>query len=81
IAGGRRRRSRPPDQLTPQEQRIAALLASGKTNRELARELSLSVNTVETHLRHIYAKLGIRTRLELAALTASGGDPRGEDPS
>ena len=52
--------------LTPSEQRIAALVAEGRTNREVAAALFLSDRTVESHLTHVYRKLGIRTRAELA---------------
>jgi DNA-binding CsgD family transcriptional regulator len=52
--------------LTPAEQRVAALVAEGRTNREVASALVLGERTVETHLTHIYAKLGIRSRTELA---------------
>lgn len=56
--------------LTPQERQIAQLLASGRTTREAAEALFLSSKTVEYHLRHVYQKLGIRSRAELAeALT------------
>jgi DNA-binding CsgD family transcriptional regulator len=65
IAGGRRRQA-PAGGLTSQELRVATLAAAGKSNAELARQLSVSVNTVETHLRHIYAKTGVRSRLQLA---------------
>ena len=54
-------------QLTPQEQAVARLVASGATNKQTALELYISVKTVQYHLTHIYAKLGIRTRSELAA--------------
>jgi DNA-binding CsgD family transcriptional regulator len=43
------------------------LLAEGRTTREAAAALFLSPKTVEYHLRHVYAKLGIRSRTELAA--------------
>ncbi|MFI5915063.1 LuxR C-terminal-related transcriptional regulator [Dactylosporangium sp. NPDC051541] len=66
ATGGRRRRVQSPEHLTPQEERIAASVATGKSNAEIARQLSISVNTVETHLRHIYAKFGVRSRFELA---------------
>jgi DNA-binding CsgD family transcriptional regulator/Tfp pilus assembly protein PilF len=72
VAGGRRRRRR-LGELTPQERRVAMAAAAGKHNAEVARQLSVSVNTIETHLGHIYAKLGIRSRSELAALMARGG--------
>ena len=60
--GGRRRQ----EGLTPAEQRVAELVAEGRTNREVAAALVLGERTVETHLTHIYAKLGIRSRTELA---------------
>lgn len=54
------------DHLTPQELQIGLLLGRGKTTREAASALFLSPKTVEYHLRHIYTKLGIRSRAELA---------------
>jgi DNA-binding CsgD family transcriptional regulator len=52
--------------LTAAERRVAALAADGRTNKEVAAALFLGERTVETHLSHIYAKLGIRSRAELA---------------
>lgn len=52
--------------LTPTEERVAALVAEGRTNREAAGMLFLSEHTVEGHLTRIYAKLGVRSRAELA---------------
>jgi DNA-binding CsgD family transcriptional regulator len=52
--------------LTAAERRVAALVAEGRTNREVAAALFLGERTVETHLSHVYAKLGIRSRAELA---------------
>ncbi|MEU4256867.1 LuxR C-terminal-related transcriptional regulator [Streptomyces fradiae] len=68
--------------LTPQQQRVAALVASGATNREVATRLSLSPRTVDHHLRNVFSRLGVRSRVELALLmngdrterTAAGGD-------
>ncbi|MEV0185949.1 AAA family ATPase [Streptomyces sp. NPDC050625] len=54
--------------LTPQEQAVARLVASGATNKQTALELYISVKTVQYHLTHIYSKLGIRSRSELAAV-------------
>ena len=54
------------DELTPQELQIALLLASGKTTREAAAALFLSPKTIEYHLRHVYLKLDIHSREELA---------------
>jgi DNA-binding CsgD family transcriptional regulator len=53
-------------ELTASERRVAELVAAGQTNREVAAALFLAERTVETHLSHIYAKLGIRSRTELA---------------
>jgi DNA-binding CsgD family transcriptional regulator len=58
--------------LTPVEEQIAALVAAGKTNRETAAALFLSVRTVESHLGRIYRKLEVRSRSELARQLASG---------
>ena len=52
--------------LTPAEQRVAALVAEGKTNREVAAALFVTDHTVEFHLSRIYRKLGVRSRAELA---------------
>jgi DNA-binding CsgD family transcriptional regulator len=54
--------------LTPAERRVAALVAEGSTNKEVAAALFLGERTVETHLTHVYAKLGVRSRVELARL-------------
>ena len=75
----RRLRRRDPstiDELTPQELQIALLLAAGKTTRETAAALFLSPKTIEYHLRHVYQKLDIHSREELArvlALLIAGG--------
>jgi DNA-binding CsgD family transcriptional regulator len=60
--GGRRRE----EGLTAAERRVAVLVAEGRTNREVAAELFLTERTVASHLSHVYAKLGIRSRTELA---------------
>jgi DNA-binding CsgD family transcriptional regulator len=70
VATGERSRRRVAstrDELTPQELTVARLVAQGLTNREVAAQLFLSTNTIETHLRHVFQKLGIRSRTELAA--------------
>jgi DNA-binding CsgD family transcriptional regulator len=53
--------------LTEAEQRIAALVAQGRTNKEVAAAVFVTENTVQTHVRHIFQKLGVRSRTELAA--------------
>ena len=66
--GGRTR----TEGLTPAESRVAKLVAEGRTNREVAAALFLGERTVESHLSHAYAKLGVRSRTELArALSAA----------
>ena len=46
------------------------LVAEGATNREVAEQLYVSPHTVNAHLRHVFTKLGIRSRVELARLAA-----------
>lgn len=53
--------------LTPQEGSVTVLVANGLSNREVASELFISPKTVQYHLTRIYAKLGLRSRSELAA--------------
>jgi DNA-binding CsgD family transcriptional regulator len=74
--GGRKR----AEGLTAAERRVAALVAEGRTNREVAAALFVGERTVETHLSHVYAKLGVRSRSELARRfrpdeQSSGGYP------
>ena len=54
------------DELSETEERVAALAAQGRSNRQIAAELYVSVRTVEAHLSHVYRKLGVRRRAELA---------------
>jgi DNA-binding CsgD family transcriptional regulator len=61
--------------LTPVEQRIAGLVAEGRTNREIAARLSLSTKTVEANLSRSYRKLQVRSRAELVAKLAAADDP------
>jgi DNA-binding NarL/FixJ family response regulator len=56
--------------LTPQELAVARLVAGGLTNQQVARELVVSVKTVEYHLSHVYAKLGVNSRLHLGSRLA-----------
>jgi DNA-binding NarL/FixJ family response regulator len=48
--------------LTPKEREVLALLAQGRTNREIAEALFISAATVKTHLSHLYGKLGVSDR-------------------
>ena len=54
------------EELTAREREIAELVARGRSNKQVAAELFLSLKTVEHHLSRVYAKLGLRSRTELA---------------
>jgi DNA-binding NarL/FixJ family response regulator len=56
-----------PEMLTPREADVLELLQAGRSNAEIAHALHVSVETVRTHARRVYRKLGVRTRRELRA--------------
>jgi adenylate cyclase len=58
------------DSLTPTEHDVALLVAEGLSNRDIADRLIMSRYTVDTHLRHVFAKLGVRSRAAVAAAVA-----------
>ena len=60
------------ESLTGRERQITALVVERKTNSEIAAELFLSPKTVETHLRNIFCKVGVASRVELARLVERG---------
>jgi len=60
--------------LTEAERRVAYLIANGHTNKATAKSLGISVNTVGTHLRSIYAKLGVQSRVQLANVLRELGE-------
>ena len=62
--GRRRSKGRNPF-LTPQEKRVAELAANGLTNLQIARSLVISIKTVDAHIQHVFAKLGVHSRREL----------------
>ena len=64
--------------LTERESEILSLLSTGMTDRELGTSLYVSENTIKTHLRSLYAKLGVRNRAQAASLAGQGilGDHR-----
>ena len=69
-------RAATPGTLTPAEERVAALVAEGRTNKEVAAALFLSDRTVEGHLVRIFGKLGVRHRTEVGpALQTRGMSP------
>jgi DNA-binding CsgD family transcriptional regulator len=59
--------------LTPSERRVAELAAAGLSNQQIAAQLYLSVTTVKTHLRAVYAKLGVTSRGQLTRRLGAGG--------
>jgi DNA-binding CsgD family transcriptional regulator len=68
VEPGRRR-------LTDQERAVAHLVAAGRSNREAAQELVLSVKTIEFHLGHVFSKLGVRSRSQLTLELLRTGVP------
>ena len=75
----RRRRERKPDPddalagLTPRELEVLLLLASGRSSKEIARQLVISPRTVSTHVQHILAKLDVNSRARAIALAHRAG--------
>jgi predicted ATPase/DNA-binding CsgD family transcriptional regulator len=63
----------PPSGLTPRERGVARLVAEGLSNREVAESLVVTERTVESHLGHIFDKLGLRSRTQLAAWAIEHG--------
>jgi DNA-binding CsgD family transcriptional regulator len=66
----------PAGGLTAAEQRVVELAASGLSNKQIARRLFVAVHTVEVHLAHAYAKLGVHSRVQLASRLASPPPPQ-----
>ena len=67
------------DQLSNREREVVELLRQGKSNKEIASELTISVRTVEFHLKNIYAKYEVRSRVELILkLESATGRPESE---
>ncbi len=64
----------PRGELTPSERRVVELAADGRSNKEIAHAVSVSVHTVEVHLAHAFAKLGVQSRTQLARRLAEEGD-------
>jgi non-specific serine/threonine protein kinase len=60
-------------ELSPREREVAALVARGLTNREIAEQLVLSERTVDAHVEHIRDKLGVRSRAVIATWAESHG--------
>jgi DNA-binding NarL/FixJ family response regulator len=66
------RNAKPKQTLTPRESEVHELLAQGLTNEEIARLLYISLSTTKVHVKHIYEKLGVRSRLEAARVLSEG---------
>lgn len=66
------------DELTEREREILALIGAGSSNAEIAEALFISMATVKTHVRHIFAKLGLRDRAQAVIVAREAGltDPR-----
>jgi DNA-binding NarL/FixJ family response regulator len=56
------------ESLTPSELRVARMAVEGMTNREIAQALTVTAKTVETHMRHVFQKLDVAKRTELAGV-------------
>ncbi|TVZ05370.1 LuxR family transcriptional regulator [Trebonia kvetii] len=72
-------RPAPDSELTAAELRVAALAAEGMSNKQIAQQLFTAVHTVEVHLVHAYAKLGVRSRAQLASQLSRPRTKRPED--
>jgi DNA-binding NarL/FixJ family response regulator len=59
--------------LSPRQRRVAQLIANGSSNRDIADALVLSIKTVETHIQHIFAKLNVKSRAEIAVWASRHG--------
>lgn len=66
------------DSLTPSERRVAQMATEGQTNREIAQALFVTPKTVETHLSHVYRKLGIQARSQLPEAVSTQPSNEGE---
>ena len=76
--GGRKRPAVGWAALTPAEREVVRLVSEGLRNDAIARRLFIAPGTVKVHLSHIFAKLGITTRAELAAQAAAQEPERKE---
>lgn len=72
-AGPAERTSLRWDLLTPTERQVALLVAHGLSNKQAGARLQISARTIETHLAHVFAKLGINSRVELAGAVGRAG--------
>ena len=73
-------RTREHGHLTPRERQILAWVADGKTNKEIARILWITPNTVRKHLENVYDKLGVHTRTAAVGHLFSALAPKEAQP-
>lgn len=66
------RPARPKEKLSPREQEVFELIAQGLTNEQIAKSLFISLSTTKVHVKHIFEKLGVRSRIEAARLREDG---------
>jgi two-component system, NarL family, response regulator LiaR len=62
-----------PDTLTPREREVLCLIAAGRSNKRIARELGVAEKTVKTHVGHVLAKLGVSDRTQAALVAVRAG--------
>jgi non-specific serine/threonine protein kinase len=67
------RRDQPASPLTAREREVAALIAQGRTNREIAAALVITPGTARTHVEHIMTKLDVHTRAQVATWAVARG--------
>lgn len=79
VRGQRRRTTSGWDSLTKTELAVVRLVGAGRSNPEIAARLFISRHTVETHVRHVFQKLGVRSRAEVAAESARREESRRKD--
>jgi DNA-binding NarL/FixJ family response regulator len=65
--------TQPAEQLTPRQREVALLIARGLTNRQIAERLIIAPRTADNHVQHIFDKLGLSTRAQVAAWVALQG--------
>ena len=66
-------RSASVEALTDREREVLVLIARGKSNQDLARELTISLDTVKSHIRHVFTKLGVQNRAQAVIAAYESG--------